>query len=69
LNFLNITDLNGLSLTDIEVLPHYSRFIDKFENFEGKCVEYEKKNNVSVIRLNDGEGVIISNNEVKICIE
>ena len=34
LNFLNLKDLNGLSLTSLEVLPHYSKFIDRFDNFE-----------------------------------
>lgn len=66
MNFLGLTDLNGLSLTDIQVLPHYSRFLTRFEQFEEKCKNYEKENNVEVIRINDGEGVFIDE-EVYIC--
>lgn len=59
MNFLGLTDLRGLSLTKIQVLPHYSKFLLKFNQFEETCCEYEKKHNVSVIRINDGEGVFI----------
>ena len=30
MNFMGLTDLNGTALTDVEVLPHYSRFISIF---------------------------------------
>lgn len=59
MNIVGMTDLSGLNLTDIEVLPHYSRFISKFHNFEERCVEYEKTRLKSVIRLNDGDGLFI----------
>lgn len=59
MNFLGITDLRGLSLTQIQVLPHYSKFLSRFDNFEEKCCAYEKEHSVSVIRINDGEGVFI----------
>ena len=59
MNFLGLTDLSGLSLTDIQVLPHYSKYLTRFEGFEEKCCAYEKANNVNVIRINDGEGVLI----------
>ena len=36
------------------------------EKFEEKCCGYEKEHNVSVIRINDGEGVFIEE-EVYIC--
>lgn len=59
MNFLGLTDLSGLSLTDIQVLPHYSKFLTRFEGFEEKCRAYEKANNANVIRINDGEGVFV----------
>ena len=67
MNFLGLTDLNGLALTNVEVLPHYSRFIKKFDQFEEKCRAYEKDRNVQVIRINDGEGVFLDGNEISIC--
>ena len=59
MNFIGLTDLDGLCLTDIQVLPHYSKFLTKFSYFEEKCRDYEKDHNVNVIRLNDGDGVVI----------
>lgn len=66
MNFLSLTDLRGLSLTQIQVLPHYSKFLSRFDKFEEKCSAYEKEHNVDVIRINDGEGVFIDS-EVYIC--
>ncbi len=59
MNFLGLTDLRGLSLTDVQVLPHYSRFLTRFQRFEETCCEYEKIHQVNVTRINDGDGVII----------
>lgn len=66
MNFLGLTDLSGLSLTEVQVLPHYRKFLTRFDRFEEKCCAYEKENHVHVIRLNDGDGVLI-NGEVHIC--
>lgn len=66
MNFMGLTDLSGLSLTDVQVLPHYSKFLTKFEQFEEKCRIYEKAHSVNVIRLNDGDGVFIDG-DVHIC--
>lgn len=46
------------------ILPHYNKFINKFIRFEERCIEYEKKNNITVIRLNDGDGIIIDNDTI-----
>lgn len=67
MNFLGLKDLRGIKLTDIEVLPHYDRFLKKFERFEERCQLYEKEHSVKVIRLNDGEGVFIDCNAIEIC--
>ena len=66
MNFLGLTDLRGLNLTQTQVLPHYSRFLKRFEGFEEKCRAYETAHNVNVIRLNDGEGILIDG-EADIC--
>ncbi len=59
MNTVGIKDLSGLQLTNAEVLPHYSRFINRFEYFEERCAVYEKENHTNVIRLNDGDGLFI----------
>lgn len=61
MNFMKLEDLTGMGLTEIEVLPHYSKFLERFQRFEETCQEYEREKNCSVIRLNDGEGVVIGN--------
>ena len=66
MNFLEIKNLNGLALTNVQVLPHYSQYLTKFEGFEETCYVYENEHNVNVIRINDGEGVFIDE-EIYIC--
>ncbi|MBP3657273.1 MAG: Type 1 glutamine amidotransferase-like domain-containing protein [Clostridia bacterium] len=66
MNFIGLTDLRGLALTDIEVLPHYSKFLTRFERFEETCCMYEQAHHVDVIRISDGEGVLIDD-DVYIC--
>lgn len=60
MNFLGFADLTALALTDMEVLPHYSKFCARFDRFEERCREYEITHNISVFRLNDGDGLFIS---------
>ena len=66
MNFWGLTDLRGLSLTQIQVLSHYSKFLSRFDKLEERCCEYEKEHNVNVIRLDDGEGVFVDK-EIHIC--
>ena len=67
MNFLHLKDLRGLGLTKIEVLPHYSKYIRRFESFEERCQSYENQYGVNVLRINDGDGVIIDGDNVHIC--
>lgn len=67
MNFLGSTDLNGIALTDVEVLPHYDRSKRKLERFEKRCYAYEEKRNVKVIRIDDGDGIFIDGEEMSIC--
>lgn len=59
MNTVGIRDMSALRLTDVQVLPHYSKYLKRFERFEEICTEYESENNVYVVRLNDGDAVII----------
>lgn len=67
MNTPGLKDLRGLCLTDFEVLPHYSRFFSKIEGFEQTCCKYEKEFETTVLRLNDGEGLLIQNGIAEIC--
>lgn len=59
MNLVGLENLTALGLTDVQILPHYSKFLARYEHFEAKCAQYERENQCSVIRLNDGEAVII----------
>ena len=66
INVVGLKDLSALKLTDIEVLPHYDRFLRRFEHFEETCAKYEADNDVAVVRLNDGDAVLIDESEVRV---
>ena len=59
MNTVGLTSLSALGLTDVQILPHYSRFLTRYEHFEETCAQYERENHCQVLRLNDGEGVIV----------
>ena len=65
LNTVGLISMKALALTDVEVLPHYSRYLSRFDRFEERCKEYEKENNKRVIRINDGDAVFIIGDEKK----
>lgn len=66
MNLVGLTDLTALNLTDVQILPHYSKFLRRFEAFEEKCADYERKHNCAVVRLSDGDGVILERGEANI---
>lgn len=63
MNHWGLTDLTGMNLTDIQILPHYSKFLSRYDKLEERCLKYEKENLCQVIRLNDGEGIVIKDNK------
>ncbi len=66
MNIVDLKDLSACNLTDVQILPHYSKFIKRYVNFEERCLQYERTNDCKVVRLNDGEGIIIENERVNI---
>lgn len=63
MNTVGLSDLSALALTKTEVLPHYNKFLGRFERFEERCAAYEKENSTEVVRLNDGDGLFVSREE------
>lgn len=57
---VGLKDFSALNLTDVNILPHYHRFLKQFDNFEQTAFAYEKQKNIKLIRLDDGQGVIDS---------
>ena len=60
---IGLTDLNGLALTDFDILPHYQRFLSQYEGLEGRVRQYEKANDCTITHLDDGEGIFIHHNQ------
>lgn len=61
INIGALDNLNALALTNIHLIPHYSKFEKRFTGLEEICKAYEQAHNCSIVRLNDGEGIIIEN--------
>lgn len=66
MNVVGLKDLSACHLTDVRLLPHYSKFLNRYDHFEEKCLQYEQKNGCRVIRLNDGEGIFINETDVTV---
>ncbi len=63
MNFMNLTDLKGLRLADVHIIPHYGKFLHRYEAFEEKLRRYEADNNCTLVRLNDGDGMLFQGGE------
>lgn len=61
MNIVNLDDLDGLSLTNTHIIPHYNKFLERFDNLEAICRVYEQEHNCSIVTLNDVDGIIIEN--------
>jgi len=66
MNIMGLSDLTAIGLTDVEVLPHYDRFLSRFDHYEETCAKYEADTGVAVVRLNDGDAVLIRGTEKEI---
>ena len=66
MNEVGLSDLSALGLTDVQILPHYSRFLSRYEDFEEICARYEREKRCRVVRLNDGEGVLIRDGQTSV---
>lgn len=60
---IGLTDLTGLGLTDLNILPHYQRFLSQYEDLEALVKQFEQANHCTVTQVNDGEAFIIHNGQ------
>lgn len=66
MNIVGLDDLSALNLSSVEILPHYSRYVDRFERLEERCRAYESRRHTEVVRLNDGDAVIAERNAARL---
>jgi dipeptidase E len=55
---VGLKDFTGVKLTEINLCPHYSRFIIRYDNFEERICKVEHTFNIVITRINDGEVII-----------
>lgn len=54
-------ELSGIGIVEHEIMPHYKQFCERYFNVEERIRQYELETGHKVIRLSDGEGIIIEN--------
>ncbi|WP_343208739.1 Type 1 glutamine amidotransferase-like domain-containing protein [Anaerolentibacter hominis] len=61
-----LSDTAGMGLTDLEILPHYHRFLSRFDHFEERARDYEQRRHKYVVRLSDGDGIVLHQGSVRL---
>jgi dipeptidase E len=56
---VNLVDFKALNIVDIDICPHYSRFISRYERFSERIDEFKTKHGIDVIKIDDGEALFI----------
>jgi len=59
-----LTDFSGLGLTNINICPHTSRFVERYDNFLERIEAFEKRSNTQITRIDDGQAVFIDGDNV-----
>ena len=62
-NEVGLSDFSGLGLTDLQILPHYHKFIKKYERCEDRTTKYEQIHQCKLIRIDDGQAVFINGDD------
>lgn len=61
---VDLTDFTGLSLTNINVYPHVSMYVEIVDKFLDRMHDFENRNGIQYTCLSDGQAVFIADNEV-----
>ena len=56
---IGLTDLRGVGLITVNLCPHYSKHIARYDHFEERIQSVERAFNIKITRINDGEAIII----------
>ena len=63
-NEVKLINLSSVGLTEINLCPHYSKFVGRYNNFEERICKVEMHNKMRVTRINDGEALVIDDSSV-----
>ncbi len=53
-------ELSGIGIVDHEIMPHYRQFCERYFHVEERIRKYELETGHKVIRLSDGEDIILN---------
>jgi dipeptidase E len=56
---IGLTDFTGVGLTNINLCPHYSKYVNRYDLFEERIRLVEQSHHIIVTRINDGEAIVI----------
>lgn len=57
INDVELKDFSGFNITNLTIFPHYS------EEFENDLIQFEKKYNLNVTRIKNGEAILLKDEE------
>ena len=60
----SVSTLTGIGIIDHEIMPHYQQFCERYLDFEAHIRQYETETGRTVIRLSDGEGILIESEQL-----
>lgn len=61
-NTVGISDLSGFNFTDQILFPHFDKATQKVEGVEEKIAEIERREEIQIVRLRDGEAYFVDEN-------
>ncbi|KAA3636268.1 MAG: hypothetical protein DWQ02_08550 [Bacteroidetes bacterium] len=64
-NEMQLTELTCLELYDFLIFPHYDEFTAEVEGLAEAIRQFEEQSTFEIIRLNDNEGIMIKDGQMK----
>ena len=62
---IGITDFKGLHLTNVNLCPHYTRYKERYQNFEERIKKVEQTYHLTISRIDDGEAIVDTYGTIK----
>lgn len=58
-DIVRLNEFTGLGLTSINLCPHTSRFVERYDNFLKIIDDFQKLKGITITKINDGEAVFV----------
>lgn len=64
-NFIKTSKLDGISVFDVELFPHYDQFLSLNQNLESELRKIENRDNIEIYRLGNMQNIFIHKDKVE----